>query len=123
MSYKVIKPLKTVRLSNQLWELIDDFVVKLDGKEITVPDGFVTNGASVPRIFWNICAPISGAFGEAAVVHDWGYSKRSNFNNKEDVDKILFDIGMENGASYFRALLVYLAVKIFGHKYWKKGEA
>jgi hypothetical protein len=36
---------------------------------ITVPAGYLTDGASVPRIFWSIIPPW-GAYGQAAVVHD-----------------------------------------------------
>jgi hypothetical protein len=36
---------------------------------ITVPAGFVTDFASVPKLFWNLLPP-TGRYGKAAVVHD-----------------------------------------------------
>lgn len=36
---------------------------------VTVPAGYLTDGASVPRIFWSLIPPW-GANGQAAVVHD-----------------------------------------------------
>jgi hypothetical protein len=36
---------------------------------ITVPAGYLTDGASVPRALWSIIPPW-GAYGQAAVVHD-----------------------------------------------------
>lgn len=36
---------------------------------ITVPAGYLTDGASVPRLVWGLVPPW-GAYGQAAVVHD-----------------------------------------------------
>lgn len=40
---------------------------------ITVPAGFITDFASVPRLLWNILPPY-GPAGKAAVIHDYLYS-------------------------------------------------
>ena len=40
------------------------------GTYVDIPDFFRTDGASVPRPFWNIVAPW-GKHGQAAVVHDF----------------------------------------------------
>lgn len=39
------------------------------GEWVYVPAGYLTDGASVPRIFWNVIPPW-GKYGQAAVVHD-----------------------------------------------------
>jgi hypothetical protein len=44
-----------------------------EGVEVVVPEGFVTDFASIPRLFWSI-APPYGWYAEAAVVHDLLYS-------------------------------------------------
>jgi hypothetical protein len=36
---------------------------------VYVPAGYLTDGASVPRLFWSLIPPW-GAYGQAAVVHD-----------------------------------------------------
>lgn len=36
---------------------------------VTVPAGYLTDGASVPRLFWSLLPPW-GSYGQAAVVHD-----------------------------------------------------
>src|SRR5690349_14174251 len=41
---------------------------------ITVPAGFQTDLASIPRGLWNILPPIGG-YDKAAVVHDYLYAK------------------------------------------------
>jgi hypothetical protein len=40
---------------------------------IDVPIGFVTDGASIPRIFWVAFAPHE--YLTSAVIHDYGYTK------------------------------------------------
>lgn len=42
---------------------------------LRVPDGFVTDFASVPRIFWRLIPP-TGDHGPACVLHDWLYSRK-----------------------------------------------
>ena len=37
---------------------------------VTVPAGFITDGASVPRLLWWLFPPV-GRYFLAAVVHDW----------------------------------------------------
>jgi hypothetical protein len=38
--------------------------------EITVPEGFETDLASVPRLFWSIIPPF-GKYNRAAIIHDY----------------------------------------------------
>lgn len=53
------------------WRLETDVVYDLgDGSLITVPKGFITDGASVPRPLWDI-VPAWGRYSRAAVLHDF----------------------------------------------------
>lgn len=52
------------------WRVLTPFSYKISETEwVTVPAGYLTDGASVPKIFWNIIPPW-GQYGQAAVVHD-----------------------------------------------------
>lgn len=52
------------------WRVLTSFSYKIDNDSwITIPAGYLTDGASVPRLFWNIIPPW-GKYGQAAVVHD-----------------------------------------------------
>lgn len=42
-----------------------------NGEAITVPAGFATDLASVPRLFWRVFPRDAGSYRAAAVVHDW----------------------------------------------------
>ena len=60
------------------WKLLEPFPYKSDilGSTVIVPDGYVTDLASVPRIMrWLV--PVANAKNRrAAVVHDWLCSKK-----------------------------------------------
>jgi len=40
-------------------------------KNITVPKGYETNGADIPRLFWSIIPPFAPALIPAIVIHDY----------------------------------------------------
>lgn len=56
------------------WHVTDGFRYYLGWKGNTswvdIPTGFLTDGASVPRIFWGLIPPW-GKYGAAAIVHDY----------------------------------------------------
>lgn len=54
--------------------------------EINVPVGFVTDFASIPRIFWSLL-PTDGQYTYPAIIHDYLYWDQSI--SREDADKIL----------------------------------
>ena len=64
------------------WVLMESFSYDVgregSGDTIRVPEKFMTDFASVPRLFWSIF-PQWGRYGNAAVVHDflyWAQSRR-----------------------------------------------
>lgn len=79
--------------------------------EITVPAGFVTDGASVPRLFWNIVPPY-GRYLVAAIVHDYMYETAHNYKGYADA---VFLLNMERaGVKKWKRIVMYYAVKLFG---------
>ncbi|MBR8464266.1 DUF1353 domain-containing protein [Campylobacter sp. faydin G-24] len=40
-------------------------------KDITIPAGYKTNGANIPRIFWSVLPPNSPEYLSAVIVHDY----------------------------------------------------
>ena len=76
---------------------------------VTVPKGFVTDFASIPRPFWSALRP-DGEYAYAAVVHDYLYWTQTR--SREEADDILkmamedFDVGtVKVGAIYIAAHL------------------
>ena len=44
---------------------------KIIYKDITIPKGYKTNGANVPRLFWSIIPPFKPKYLPAVIVHDY----------------------------------------------------
>jgi hypothetical protein len=92
---------------------------RLDWEGITVPIGFVTDLATVPRIFWSII-PRAGVYGYAAVIHDYLY--RTATVNKKEADLIFLKIMTEHGVKRWKRLMMYWAVKFFGFIDWNRNR-
>ena len=63
-------PLASALLGADHWRVTAPFTYIIsDTRHVSVPAGYLTDGASVPKVFWNIIPPW-GKYGQAAVVHD-----------------------------------------------------
>lgn len=108
------EPLYAEVLDNRKFVILEDFsVTTKDGEVITVPEGFVTDAASVPRLFWSFLPPL-GRYTKAAVVHDYLY--RTHLKTKEEADKIFLWLMEDLGVEKVRRTVMYYAVKWFGGK-------
>jgi hypothetical protein len=82
---------------------------------VDVPRGFVTDFASVPRVFWSLF-PRDGSYTYPAIVHDYLYWQQST--SREDADQI-FDLMMkEFKVPRVTREAVYLAVRSGGSSAW-----
>lgn len=87
------------------------------GDRITVPAGFVTDFASVPRIMWAWIPPM-GKWSGAAIVHDYGYVVQDR--PRAEYDAIFLEAMGVLGVPWIRRHLMYLAVRIGGWLPWHK---
>jgi len=84
---------------------------------VNVPQGFVTDFASVPRVFWSLLPP-DGNYIYPAIVHDYMYWNQER--PREEADEI-FRIGMEEfRVSRVERFAIYNAVKKFGAGAWEE---
>jgi len=103
-----IRPTKVPRT----WQLINSFTYG----EITVPRGFLFDGASVPvGLRWIF--PHGGAKMAAALVHDYCY--RTACVSRKEADKLFHDLMLENGVSKWRAKAMYAGVRSCGFVSWR----
>ena len=94
------------------------------GTEIVVPEGFVTDFASVPRVFWDI-APPWGWYAAAAVVHDYLYSVKGLYKGvqytRRQCDQVLLTTMCTLAAGSVEkrrvARIFYWAVRFFGPRF------
>lgn len=84
-------------------------------RSIVIPAGFVTDGASVPRLFWNIIPPW-GQYGRAAVVHDYLY--RWQRTTREDADDTLLEAMWVCRCRVWQQMAIWIAVRLFGDVAW-----
>jgi len=89
------------------------------GSTITVPEGYNTDLASVPRGLWNFSPP-GGKYREAAVIHDYIYTDLTIRFTKKEADRIFLEAMEEIGINWFQRKLMYAAVRIGGRGNWNK---
>ncbi|RJP39002.1 MAG: DUF1353 domain-containing protein [Desulfobacteraceae bacterium] len=82
---------------------------------VEVPKGFVTDLASIPRVFWSLLKP-EGRYAYAAVVHDYLYWDQSR--SREEADLILKFAMEDSKVQPITIETIYLAVKEFGQTAW-----
>ena len=106
-------------INNKTWVLTAPltFQSKTNGS-ITVPEGFTTDLASVPRLLWWFLSPWDVA--RSAVIHDFMYSNSSEYGRKE-ADKMFLE-AMRFSDPHVIGLkrrLAYISTRLFGGSYYK----
>lgn len=88
------------------------FSMRVNGGDISVfvPEGFVTDFASVPRIFWPIFPP-AGRYCEAAVIHD--YLCASGTCSRFLADSLFRECMCQLGVPLWKRWLMYYGVRTY----------
>jgi Protein of unknown function (DUF1353) len=86
---------------------------------LTVPMGFVTDFASVPRLFWSLLPPI-GRYGYAALFHDFVYWEQTT--TRRDADLVFRTTMIELGVSKLVTFVLYESVRLFGSFAWRSNR-
>jgi hypothetical protein len=87
---------------------------------LTVPMGFVTDFASVPRLFWSLLPPI-GRYGYAALFHDFVYWEQTT--TRRDADLVFRNTMLELGVSRLVTFALYGSVKRQDSKFFRVGRS
>ena len=90
---------------------------------VTIPTGFMTDGASIPKVFHNLLGPTGPGWFEAGVLHDFLYSKQSDRHFKVDratADMLFKEVMFNLGVPWHKREMIYRAVRMFGWRSWKK---
>jgi hypothetical protein len=91
---------------------------------ISVPKGFVYDGASVPRWLWSITdIRPDGLIRAPALIHDWLYRRGGNVNgrrfSRKEADLLFCRMMKESGIGIMKCKMVYWAVRVFAGSYWQ----
>jgi hypothetical protein len=108
------------------YQLLKDLKIQLtDGNIITIPQGFVWDLSSVPRMLWWLLPP-DGDFGIAYIIHDylWVYKHQFNYSQKwtdQEMKRWAMASSGTNGPSLCNLDIWarYLGVRAFGWLVWK----
>lgn len=106
-------------IKDRPWELLQNFrfYSAILGKVITVPKGYRTDFASVPRFFWRIIPPY-GRYAKAAVAHDWLCDLRGSTGIDSATTHKVFLEAMEIlEVPAWKRTVMYRAVRWFGPRF------
>ena len=111
--------LKLEFISNKKAVLLQDYIYSVNGYDIKVFRGFITDGASVPKSLQWLYNPY-GKYIKAAVIHDYLYSTYNNTGiNRTLADKIFNFVMKETNVDVRTRRKFYTAVRCFGETSWK----
>ena len=111
-----IKPLPDI----DCYELVEPLRFWVDYIECEIPAGFVSDGASVPKIFWSIItSPFHPKVIKRAFQHDYLY--RVHIVPKKKADKKFKKGLIYDGFAEVTAETMYSALKLFGDFAYKEG--
>ncbi|EEM1818480.1 DUF1353 domain-containing protein [Salmonella enterica subsp. enterica] len=110
-------------LGHYNWRVYEPFEFYLSDDEsdvIEVPAGFITDLATVPRIFWMLLPP-DGKYAKAAIIHDYLYDNA--LRSKKEADLIFLDGMTVLGVPKWKRMVMYLAVRVFGRGSYSEQNA
>jgi Protein of unknown function (DUF1353). len=105
----------------EAWMLVEPLTYTIGGTQlsITVPKGFVTDYASVPRALWSVF-PKQGVYSEAAIVHDYLYWVQ--MCSKEQADNIFLIAMKEHDTGFVTRWSMYEGVSKGGQSSWDENR-
>lgn len=131
---KIVPVAMTPKDSVRRWRLIQTWTYRFKDITISVPRGFIFDGASIPRIFRRVYAPTGYLF-LAALIHDFCYQrgyyymvtqKVNKYNYKVKVsraeaDELFAKIAtVEYPSHSIKTEVAYLALRVGGWIAWDK---
>ncbi len=115
---KFLDTLETTEVSDSIFQIADHpfrYQSDVAARMFTVPVGFFTDFASVPRI-GIVSAMLGDTAHEPAVVHDWLYS--SALVPRAMADDVLFEAMGVIGLPFWRRWPIYWGVRVGGWYAW-----
>jgi len=109
---------------NNLWKVIEKYEwhsKRLD-RWLVIPPGFLTDLASIPRLFLPIVD--DDELAEAGTIHDHLYRQPTLYRGvtRRQMDRVMVDKMKEDGVSWWKRRLVYVGLRLGGGKAWRKNR-
>lgn len=122
-------PLRLEKVDNQrLWLLLEPLTYyPMAGEAITAQAGFLTDGASVPRLLWALYPPFGGEYDRAAVIHDLLYRFAEHFAGTDHghisrgrADDLMLEMMQVDGFRPSGRRTVWSGVRVGGWVSWRR---
>ena len=107
MKYPILKP-----TSDNRYILVESYQVE----NISIPRGYLTNGADVPKIFWMFVPPFKPKYMPAILIHDYFCDKEEYKKADTHFERILLHI-----EDTFITRTMIRAVKMYHFIRYRKG--
>lgn len=116
-----ISHLEITQYYGRYFQVLDDFYYPLRKRLIMVKKYFITDLASIPRIFWSFYQPF-GSYTLASIVHDYLYSKEGSrqVSCRKEADDIFLTIMEETAVPLVTRWIFYISVRLFGAFHYQK---
>ena len=105
-----------------MWQLLKPiyiiYATEITSYSFTIPNGFKTDLASIPKTFWSIISPLDPEIIKSSILHDYLYS--AGTTTKAMADYIFLVSLKEDGCSFVKRQAIYNAVRIGGWSAWNK---
>ena len=103
--------------------LLKPVKIRFRGKSFVAPSGFECDGVSVPRFAWSLVSPcVDPRSIRAGVAHDYIYRIQPAEWRRSAADLMFLCILIEDGLPISRALIAYIAVRLFGWIAWRNNR-
>lgn len=89
------------------------------GDTVEVSVGFMTDFATVPRLFWSVL-PKWGKYGNASVIHDWLYWVQTR--PRAEADRIFLEGMAVSQVGLIARYAMFYAVRWFGWLAWYRNQ-
>lgn len=114
-------PLEVRQVGGSTWAILREmtyYAGHLGSDEAyTVPYGFVTDFASIPRVFWTLIGHPAMDYAQAAVLHDYLYTVR--VTTRQRADGLFLEAMGVLGVPTWKAWVLYAAVRSAGWIFWR----
>jgi hypothetical protein len=112
-------------IKDREWKLYVDWEMEIVIAKVkfllSVQRGFISDFASIPRIFWSIVGhPLMGKTIRASLAHDALYGTKQF--SRSMCDEIFYNILVEDHVSKIKANTLWICVRSFGWRYYGRNK-
>ena len=99
--------------NHKTMELTKQAVFIYDKEKIKIPEGFIWDGASLPRAVWSIIgSPFVGKYQKASLIHDYMCNNKSEYTLKY-ANKVFYTTMIAYGVNKSKAKIMTTCVNLF----------